>query len=886
MQAQLITIRKEYAALKPEEIRVIDPCMGSGHILCVLFDVLVRIYEEYGYTTREAAVKIVENNLWGLDIDERAAQLSYFAVMMKARQYDRRFFTRQVKPHVYEIQESNNIYQEQIDALGKSLPADEKEVAKKQLLKLVDELHDAKDYGSLIRVTTANWDLLRRFATVEYEEGQLQLDFQGIESIISLLHNLIDIGEALSQQYSIAVTNPPYMGSKGMNVHLLEFIQNYYPQGKSDLYGAFVYRIGDFVNTNGYIGLLTPYVWMYLSSFKGLREDLLKGDQIVSLVQLEYNAFEVATVPVCTYVMRKTKGDYTGRYIQLSAFRGWENQEPRTLDAIKDFSLDYCFESKQSNYEIIQNSPISYWLSDSIYSVFRSADKVIQYGIPKQGLITGDNNTFMRLWFEVGIDEIGFGHRSEESTKKTWYPHSKGGAVRRWYGNNDYVVNWKENGKQIKAFVDDKGKLRSRPQNEASYFHTGITWSDLTISWFSARYVPEGFIFDGCGPTLFMKDDSNLLYMCGYFNSWVFQEFLNITCQGMHYSNGIIGQLPVILDKGTRRDRIEGLVRDCIRISKDDWDEQERSWDFKRNVLTTSTGFIRDAVQNYIQNKDIAIEQLRRNESEIDSLFAEIFGMQEVIPSKGICEPTLIKKNERELVVSLISYAVGCMFGRYSLDDNGIQYAGGEWDNAKYRTFCADRDNIIPISDDEYFEDDIVNRFIRFISVVYGESFLEENLRYIADTLGGKGSSREVIRNYFINDFYSDHCDTFAVPGSGKRPIYWLFDSGKKNGFKCLIYVHRYQPDTIARIRTDYVHEQQSRYRTAIADLEQRMSNAATSERVRLNKQLTTVQAQSEELRLYEEKIHHLADQMIAINLNDGFKKNYEIFRDVLSKVK
>ena len=889
VKVELEKIRKEYAKLKPEEIKVIDPCSGSGHILCVIFDVLVRIYEDFGYTAREAVTRIVENNLYGLDIDERAAQLSYFAVMMKARQYDRRFFSKKdeegnlkiPQPRVYAIEESNGISSEALNELGQNLTRDEHTEAIKQINTLISEMHDAKQHGSLTNVVVHDWVLLRRFVELKTDNGQMTLNLHGEVETSRILQKLISIGKSLSQKYDVVVTNPPYLGSKGMNSQLQDYIQTNKPDGKSDLYGAFIYRILEFAQNDGYVGLLTPYVWMYLSSFKVLREDLLNNTQIVSLVQLEYNAFEVATVPVCTYILRNSKGDCVGRYIQLSSFRGWENQEPKTLAAINDFSLDYCFESRQSNFKIIQDSPISYWLSDNIYDVFRTSDKVMKYGTPKQGLITGDNNTFLRLWFEVGINEIEFGYTRETSTNKTWFPHSKGGSVRRWYGNNDYVVNWKNNGQQIKSFVDNRGKLRSRPQNEVSYFCTGITWSDLTISWFSARYVPNGFIFDGCGPTLFLKDNSNLLYLCGYFNSWVFQEFLNITCQGMHYSNGVIGQLPVIIDNGKHKNRIEELVKDCIRISKEDWDEQERSWDFMRNVLIVSAPYVGKVVKDYIVRKENTINSIKVNEAEIDALFAEIYNMQDLTPSKGICEPTLVKKNEVELVVSLISYAVGCMFGRYSLDIPGLVYAGGEWDPSKYTTFPADEDAILPICDDEYFEDDIVGFFIRFVEVVYGKETLEENLQFIADALGGKGTSREVIRNYFINGFYADHVKVYQ-----KRPIYWLFDSGKKNGFKCLIYLHRYKPDTIARIRTDYIHEQQSRYRTAIEDLNQRINGATASDKVKLGKKLTQVQEQAEELRIYEEKIHHLADQMIEIDLDDGVKVNYAKFEDVLAKIK
>ena len=882
IEKQLNTMYMECAFLKPEDIRVIDPCMGSGHILCTLFDTLITIYECCGYTAREATIKIVENNLWGLDIDGRAAQLSYFAIMMKARQHDRRFFTRNIRPHVYEIVESNCISTELIDRFGEELSEKERSFTKNQMLKLVSEMSDARDYGSLITVSHADWDLLRRYTVINAckRETQLELNYSELEKTLDLLQKLIDVGQTLSQHYDVVVTNPPYLGYKGINSKLLSFIQKKYPGGKSDLYGAFVYRCQEFVRNNGYIGLLTPYVWMYLSSFKTLREDLLKNTQIISLIQLEYNAFEVATVPVCTYILRKMSMDYIGRYIQLASFKGWDNQKPRTLAAINDFSLDYCFESKQSNFKIIQDSPISYWLPKSIYDVFMKSNTVIKYGTPKQGLITGDNNAFLRLWFEVDLNKIGFRCEEKDRNTKTWFPHSKGGAVRRWYGNNDYVVNWKDNGKQIKNFFDKNGKLRSRPQNESSYFQSGITWSDLTISWFSARYVPKGFIFDGCGPTLFLKDDSNILYMCGYFNSWIFQEFLNITCQGMHYSNGIIGQLPCVIADGYKKERIETLVKECIQLSQKDWDEHERSWDFACDCLVKAKYFIKDAVYSYLQKKESDIERLRINEQELNSLFAEIFEMQDIVPSKGTCPPTLNKKSESELITSFISYAVGCMFGRYSLDVTGLVYAGGTWDPSKYTSFPADTDAIIPICDDEYFEDDIVGLFIIFVEKVYGKETLEENLQFIADALGGKGTSREIIRNYFMNGFYSDHVKVYQ-----KRPIYWLFDSGKKNGFKCLIYLHRYKPDTIARIRTDYIHEQQSRYRTAIEDLNRRIDGALPSEKVKLNKQLTKVMDQAEEIRVYEEKIHHLADQMIEIDLDDGVKVNYAKFQDVLAKI-
>lgn len=876
VQKQLDEIRKEYAELKPEDIRCIDPCMGSGHILCYMFDVLVKIYENYGYTAREAVGNIVEKNLWGLDIDERAAQLSYFAVMMKARQYDRRFLTRGIQPHVFGIVDEKVVKLENIQGILAGLSAEERNETSVVLMRLVEELKGAKDYGSIISTSDCDWSLLRKRVNTNTVVAQMQLDLYGDEDVREYLNNLINYGEMLSAQYHVVVTNPPYMGSKGMNANLLGYIQTKYPEGKSDIYAAFMLRIIDFLLPNGQSGLITPYVWMYLSSFEKLRSTLLNRAQIESLVQLEYNAFEAACVPVCVYSIRKFHGDYTGRYIQLSSFKGWENQEPRVLDAINNFSLEYCYETRQSKFDLITGTPIAYWLSDSIYKVFENASPLDRYGMPRQGMATADNGTFMRHWFEVDFENLDLHCEDSKKTTKKWYPHSKGGSLRRWYGNNDFVMNWQNDGSAVRAYH------KSVVRNPDYYFKSGITWSDLTISWFSARYVPEGFTFDSAGPTYFLDDSKMLPYFTGYFNSWVFQEFLNISCQGMHYSNGIIAKLPIMFGTDAQNEEITNIVNENVEISKSDWDEVETSWDFgKSPYIEDGESLLEVLIKKRIEQKASEKEKLRKNEERLNQIFADIFSMQDVTPSKGICDPTLRDITPKSAVVELISYSVGCMFGRYSLDEPGIIYAGGKWDETRYLSFIPDKDAIIPVCDDEYFEDDIVGKFVKFIELVFGSNVLEENLQYIANSIGGKGSSREIIRSYFINDFFADHLKTYQ-----KRPIYWMFDSGKKNGFKCLIYMHRYKSDTIARIRTDYVHEQQSRYRTAIADLESRIQNGTTSDRVRLNKRLTVIKAQAEEILSFEEKVHHYADQMIEIDLDNGVKKNYEVFSELLAKIK
>lgn len=541
-------------------------------------------------------------------------------------------------------------------------------------------------------------------------------------------------------------------------------------------------------------------------------------------------------------------------------------------------------------YRDIPGSPIAYWISSKTRDSFLSEESIGTVAPPKQGLATADNERFLRLWHEVNIQKIGFGISScdEAATSgKKFFPYNKGGAFRRWYGNRDYVVNWENDGYEIKNFKDDKGKVRSRPQNLQYYFKPAITWSDVTSGSFSGRYAEQGFMFDIKGSSGF-PDKELLPYVLGLLNSKVAQAFIKILNPTMTTQVGDMTRIPVIK---ADVDEITLLSKECIDEAKADWDSFETSWDFKVHPLIRCGGkqnsYIKDAFESWALECEKRFRNIKENEEKLNQKFIEIYGLTgEISPEVNEKYITVSKADLERDIRSFISYAVGCMFGRYSLDVDGLVYAGGDWDASKYASFAADKDNIIPICDDEYFEDDIVGLFVEFVKAVYGEETLDENLKFIADALGGKGQPKDVIRDYFLNGFYTDHCSKYSVTGSGKRPIYWLFDSGKKNGFKALIYMHRYQPDTIARIRTDYVHEQQARYRTAIADLEQRIANASTGERVKLNKKLTDLQAQDTEIRTYEEKIHHLADQMISIDLDDGVKKNYAIFQDVLAKIK
>ena len=882
VQAQLAEIRKEYAALKPEEIRVIDPCCGSGHILVVMFDVLVQIYEDYGYTAREAASQILENNLWGLDIDERAAQLSYFAVMMKARQYDRRFFSRKVQSHVYAIEESNGITSAPMHDMGLNLSQEEYGKAVKQTLHLIEETHDAKEYGSIINVTPCDWDLLRRFAVPREEEGQLHLDIHGEIEASARLQKLINVSEALAQKYHIVVTNPPYMGVGNMGTKLSSYIKENYPISKSDLFACFIEHGFSMVVSNGFSAMVTMHAWMFLSSLEKLRDAILEERTVTTLLQMDNMVMGIAFGTAATVFRKEHVKGYSGQYTRVN------------LDDIKDdkpiaFPANSAHARKHEDFLGIPGHSIAYWINDSVAESF-SQKKIEDYATTRLGMSTANNDRFMRNWFEVPIAHVEFHASCEDDareSKKRWFPYNKGGSFRKWYGNNDYVVNWENDGIEIRSFKDEKtGRIRSHNYNGEYGFRESLTWSDISSAQnFGIRYSPKGKLFDGRGSSLF-TDHSRIFGILGLLTSKLAGYYLAIINQTMVFNVGDVAAIP-LNSKVLDNDRVRELVQDCIAISKSEWDSFEYSWDFVEHPFITmrrtmEVCFIKQAFEEWHKISDERFRNLKRNEEELNHILIDIYGLgSELTPEVEDKDVTVRRADLQREVRSFISYAVGCMFGRYSLDISGLIYAGGEWDATKYSKFQPDKDAIIPICDDEYFKDDIVGRFVKFVETVYGKDTLEENLSFIASALGGKGSSREVIRNYFINDFYADHLKVYQ-----KRPIYWLFDSGKKNGFKCLIYMHRYQPDTIARIRTDYVHEQQSRYRTAIADLEHRVAGASPSERVKLTKQLSKIRDQAEELRMYEEKIHHLADQMISIDLDDGVKLNYAKFQDVLAKIK
>lgn len=863
VQAQLSEISKQYADLTPEQIKVIDPCCGSGHILAYLFDVLMQIYENYGYTPRDAVASILQNNLYGLDIDDRAAQLAYFAVMMKARRYDRRFFSHTTQPHVYAIEESNRIEKPDVEYFCNGKPE-----LKDAMHIILTQLYDAKEYGSILTIPPQDWDALyARFDEVADESSFHR------ESIRKKLLPLVRVAQTLAQKYDVVVTNPPYMGASNMNSDLSEYVKKYYPDSKSDLFAVFIEVCSRMAKQNGYQAMITQHAWMFLSSFEKLREKMMLTETI-SMAHLGARAFEeiggeVVQTTAFVRCANHVEG-YKGTYCRLIEPTSQQGKEEMFLAGQKRYTAN------QDDFAKIPGASVAYWVSKKLYSTFRNS-LLYDYTISDGQNKTGDNAKFVREFWEVRNSNVGKG--------KKWLFYAKGGGYRKWYGNLSEVVNWSE---EAREFYKNDKICRIIP--EYLWYKAGITWSLISNNP-SFRLLPEEATFDVGGSSIFLKDNSNIEFVLGLLNSKVFSYVQKIVNPTINIQVKDIRVMPFVKKN---ENEITGLAEECSFLSKEDWDSFETSWDFTRhpfikaitkypNMMDIGNIYLAECYDIWAGECEERFEKLKANEEELNRIFIDIYGLQdELTPEVEDKDVTVRKADLGRDVRSFISYAVGCMFGRYSPTYDGLAYAGGTWDDGKYNIYKPDADGIIPICDDEYFEDDMMGRFVEFVRVVYGDSSLEDNLRFIANALGGKGQPKEVIRNYFLNDFYTDHCKIYQ-----KRPIYWLFDSGKKNGFKCLIYLHRYQPDTIARIRTDYVHEQQARYRTAIEGLEKQVAAAtSTSERVKLTKQLNKVQAQDTELHQYEEKVHALADQMIKIDLDDGVKHNYEIFKDVLAKIK
>ena len=838
-----------YTNLNPLEIKCIDPCCGSGHILVYLFDVLVQIYEAAGYSSREAVRLIIENNIYGMDIDPRAAQLAYFSIMMIARKYDRRIFKNVARPKIYAVSDCDEISPEIV-----SYFSDGDKVLDEAINRIMTEFHNSRTYGSLISTVDEDWDLLRnRLEEINEEYSVFR------EDAIAKLEPLITQAKMLNQKYDIVCTNPPYLSSGNMDKILSEMLKDKYPDSKSDLCTCFIEKSFHMLKPYGISSMITMESWMSLSSFKKLREKVLADRTIMSLVHMPYLGKGNTSLGInfgtsATVIRNIHEKNAVAIFDQVTYLNSDEDGTPVKFPVEDEFYRN----TRVSNFEKIPGNPITaYYASDNIFNDFAKGVYVSDVAFPASGTSTGDNEKFLRLWHEIPREKINFSAKNGVFASGRWFPCNKGGAYRKWAGGNEYVIDWENDGMRIRNCP--KAYLR----NVGSIFKRGLTWSKLGSGAFSMRYFSEGYICESIGCCLFEKDE-DLFLILGLMNSNVAEKLLKIINPSMGRQPGYIGAVPFLM-RDELRERIYCLVEENIKISQADWDDYETSWNFRKHPLSKESGKIEELYREWKKACQYRFDTLKQNEEELNRIFISLYNLDgEIGPFVSNNMISVSVPSEQEAVKTLLSFFVGCKLGRFKME--GIQ---------------VDTDNIIPVCDDEYFKDDIVSYFINYLSVIYGKENLDDNLRFISTALGGNKTSIENIRDYFINSFYDDHCKVYQ-----KRPIYWMFDSGKNNGFKCLSYIHRYQPDLIARIRTDYVHELQSRYKTILGELDKPSTMNSSSDYIKGEKKIKKIKDQDEELHKYEEQVHHLSDQMISINIDDGVMINYAKFQDVLKKIK
>ena len=928
---------KNSEKIKIEDVKILDPAMGSGHILVYAFDLLFEMYENLGWSTKDSVLSILKNNLYGLEIDERAVQLASFALMMKAREKFSRLFSVLKREEAFKL---NTLIIEESNNLSEKIKNKIKDNNLNNLSKIIEDFEDAKEYGSILKLETIDKEILEKEfnllkESLDNEQGTLifnedELDIN-IEEDLELIESLIAQHIALTNKYEVVVTNPPYMGNGRMNTVLKKYIETNYSDVKNDLFAVFFIKCGEITKKKGYLAFMSPFVWMFIKSYEELRKIFIEEKTISSLVQLEYSGFEDATVPICTFVLQNSYTDKKGEYIRLSDFKGAKNQPIKTLEAIQNPNCGWRFQAKQKDFEKIPGSPIAYWVSDKIREIFEKNKKLGDIGEAKVGLQTGDNNRFLRLWNEVNYNKIGYNmSNSQEAleSKKKWFPFNKGGEFRKWYGNQEYLVNWENDGYEIKNFYDEKGKLRSRPQNIESYFKESISWSKVSSSNFSMRFYQKGLLFADAGMSYFSNE--NLKYILGLSNSKLINKILSLLSPTLNFEVGHISNIPIIKKENTL---VEKLVEENLNISKEEWDSRETSWDFEKLSLVDGKDF-RTAFENYCSHWRDNFVQLHKNEEELNRLFIEIYELQDEMDEKvSFDDITILKKeakiveidnslpknffsdsekylydrgvslefNKDELVKQFLSYAIGCIMGRYSTNKPGlimansddvlelssnkflVKDANGDIRQEVETEFLPDEFGILPITAEKDFSNDIVERVKEFVKFVYGEESLKDNLNFIAEALGNKDNKNpeEIIRAYFIKDFYADHLQRYQ-----KRPIYWLTNSGKKNALSCLFYIHRYEPLTIARVRADYLIPYQEMLENKRKFIERQLydEDISAKEKKNVEKELKDLDILLKELRDYANEVKHIAEQKIPLDLDDGVNVNYEKLEAILKK--
>ena len=930
IESKLEKLNENYKEIKLEKIKIIDPCMGSGHILVYAFDVLMDIYSNLGYSNRDAVQSILENNIYGLDIDKRAYQLAYFALMMKAREYYKRIFSKKLELNICYTRESNDINKEIIDFISNG-----NSKIKEELDLIYNSFLDAREYGSLIEAPKIDYNEIKnRLSEIENTDFYNLFDESKKVEIKNKFYYVIKTSEILSKKYEVVATNPPYMGSSMMNTKLSKYTKKNYPNSKMDMFAVFIEKCNSLTDRNGFCSMITMPSWLFLSSFENLRKYIINNLNIESLLHMGRGIFGIDFGSVAFTLKKEinltnTKGNYYRLHkrnfqhiyyndIKKIFLNSKENtsykynfdlyRDNQGVNEISNLSMEegeqIKFQINQKNFEKIPGMPIGYWVSDNVRNVFVKAKGLAHYAETRLGMATADNEKFLRIWHEANILDIGFNIENREKaleSKKKWFPYSKGGEFRKWYGNFENIVNWKNDGFEILNFKDSNGKIRSHNYNLEFIFNEGLTWSALSSSLFSIRKLPIGFLFDNSGSSLFQKEKASLNYLLFILNNKVISEFLKLINSTLNYQPGNLNKIPIIY-KHSYNNEINLLVQQNIDISKKEWDSRETSWDFEKLSLIEGKD-LKSTFENYCSHWRDNFVQLHKNEEELNRLFIEIYELQDEMDEKiEFKDITILKEeaiiiqidnniskefltesekylydrgvslefNKSVLIKQFISYAVGCMFGRYSLDEEGLVFAGGEFDKNKYSKFIPDEDNCIPITDSEYFSDDIVTRFVEFVKTVYGEETLEENLKFIAQALSNKNDApKDIIREYFLKSFYDDHLKRYK-----KRPIYWLYDAGKKKGFKALIYMHRYNEQTTAKVRIGYLHELQKHYERRASFLKDEIES--NNNRKKAEQELKKIKSQLDECKQFDEKMNHLSSEYISIDLDDGVKVNYE----------
>ncbi|MDQ0187848.1 BREX-1 system adenine-specific DNA-methyltransferase PglX [Cytobacillus kochii] len=853
--------------ISPEDIKVFDPCMGSGHILVYAFEVLMQIYESCGYVKRDAARLILEKNLYGIDIDFRAYQLACFAVVMKARKYNRRIFSESIQLNLCSIEESNKIAELDLSYLENNLKQEDIET----LNYLINVFNNAREYGSILNVEVKDYDsLLNSFSEINKKGIDDLFQDHIFNEISEQMPKLLKQARIMTQQYDIVITNPPYLGSSRMSPLLNEYVKKHYPNTKSDL-SMIMYQkaIDSYSKKDGFIAYITTTSWMFLKSFEEFRKSVLENVEFNSIVDFGTELFEgkVGHNPIVSWVNKNSFPQNDMVAIELTDY----NYSKRNQKQSEFFNLNNRYYPNQRNFTNIPGGPIAYWASSSFIENYKDSKTVSSFSSAMvSGNKTAKNEQYLRYNWEVSLQEIGV----------KWFHYAKGGEFRKWYGNIENVIDWSDDAKN---FYKQNGS--SNIIKQEYWFKQGLTYTDLTSKDFSCRLLKEDMLFDMSGPGILFEDDS-LFYIMGLLNSKVAKEYFKTLNTTFHYKLNDINRIPIIIDE-SKRNQIQELVLQCIDISKTDWDNYETSFEYKSHPFLQYKGqngdlkIIYENWENYTGEK---FNQLKENEEKLNEIFIEIYGLKEELSSNVDDKDVTIRKaNLVKDVKSLISYAIGCLFGRYNLDQEGLFFAGGEFDFSRYNTFSVDQDNILPILTGTYFEDDIVSKFVNFVKVTFGKDTLSGNLDFISDALGRrKGeTAKETIRRYFLNDFYNEHLKTY-----NKRPIYWLFTSGKEKAFNCLIYMHRYDKTTLSRIRTDYLHDYQIRLDSEKKDLLNIIEGDSTSKEIsKAKKELKSLQKKIEELKAYDELLHHMADRQIEINLDDGVKVNYEKFEGLVAKI-